>query len=281
MKVLVIGATGRLGRDVCSALGARGIEHRGIGSSQLDITNRDAVCDYLTNAYPADVVILTAALVGLEKLDADPDRAYLVNSTGPKWVAEACRQTGATLLFISTDYVFSGEAGRPYTEEDTPDAVNVYGKTKILAENYITSTLEKYFILRIAWIFSDKGNDYVGSVVNAVEKGEAFPAIMVRNANPTYTRDIADRICEFIQTDAYGLYHVVSKGDCTQESLCEEVMRLMQKKIELLPQILPPGSVDRPKDTRLSTQKMCDAGFTPMPTWQDAVKRCLTNRGII
>lgn len=281
MKVLVIGSTGRLGQDVCNVLKSRGIEHCGIGSAALDITDRDAVMDFIQNKYPCDVVVLTAALCSMEKIAADLERAYLVNSNGPKWVAQACSSIHAKMLFISTDYVFDGEAGRPYTEDDIPNAINDYGKSKILAEKYIKENLSEYFILRVAWLFSNAGGEYLEKVVKAVQKGDPFPAILERIACPTYTEDIAERICEFIMTEKYGTYHVVNEGCCTQEQFCELVQELMGKHIELLPQQLPDNAVPYPKNTCLSTEKMQKAGFTAMEPWQSAVERCLRKRGII
>ena len=281
MKILIIGATGKLGTDICHAIEQKGWEYRGVGSAQLDITNPDCVNNYFSCEYQPDIVILAAAILGLEKLENDPEKAYLVNSTAVRYVCEACKQIDASLVFISTDFVFDGEAGRPYTENDIPNATNIYGKTKILAEKFIQQILDKYFILRVAWLFSDKGNDYLDTVTIAVLNCAEFPAIMERRACPTYTKDIADRICEFIVSDKYGIYNVVNEGGCSQEELCLEVERLLNKTITLTPQVLEADSVPRPRDTRLCTKKMRSAGFTAMPSWQDAVARCLKNRGFI
>ena len=213
MKILVTGVSGQLGYDVERELDQRGIEHLGTSSRELDITDREAV-ERLMESYRPDAVIHCAAYTKVDLAEDEPERCWAVNADGTRNVAAACRRTGAKLLYISTDYVFPGTGERSYETGDPTGPVNTYGRSKLAGELAVQSLLEKYFIVRISWVFGKNGNNFVKTMLRLAETRAELSVVCDQIGSPTYTADLAPLLCGMVQTERYGVYHATNEGTC-------------------------------------------------------------------
>lgn len=214
MKGLVTGATGQLGWDVMKELKKRNIECRGTGSKDLDITNKEAVFAYI-RAYRPDVVIHCAAYTAVDKAEDEQEKCRAVNVNGTAYLAEACREIGAKMVYISTDYVFGDDGDRPHEVDDPVHPLNVYGQTKWEGEEAVRHTLQKYFIVRISWAFGKHGNNFVKTMLRLGQTYKEISVVADQFGAPTYTADLASLLCTMIQTDKYGTYHACNSGCCS------------------------------------------------------------------
>lgn len=274
MKVLVTGVTGQLGYDVCRVLEARGVEHRGIGSAQMDITKEEMVSAYLANYHP-DAVIHCAAYTAVDKAESEQERCFAVNEVGTRNIAEACRTGGAKLLYLSTDYVFPGDGERFYETNDPTEPKNVYGASKLAGENAILETLEQSFIVRISWVFGSNGKNFIKTMLRLAQTHESVSVVSNQIGSPTYTADLAPLLCDMIVTEKYGTYHATNEGLCSWAEFAQEIFRLSGRKTRVIP--IPtsayPAPAARPLNSRLSKRSLDSAGFRRLPDWRDALGR--------
>lgn len=308
MKVFVTGVAGQLGHDVMNELAARGYE--GIGTDiapqysgaddgtavtkmpyvSLDITDRDAVEKTITELKP-DVVVHCAAWTAVDLAEDDDKKAkvHAINADGTQNIADACKKIDAKMVYISTDYVFDGQGTTPW-QPDCKDyaPLNVYGQTKLDGELAVANTLEKYFIVRIAWVFGVNGKNFIKTMLNVGKTHDKLTVVSDQIGTPTYTLDLSRLLVDMIETDKYGYYHATNEGGyISWYDFTKEIFRqaAAMGHPEYLPENMTVNSVTtaeygaskaaRPFNSRLDKSKLTANGFTPLPTWQDALGRYL------
>lgn len=276
MKILVTGVSGQLGYDVERGLDQRGIEHLGTSSRELDITDREAV-ERLMESYRPDAVIHCAAYTKVDLAEDEPERCWAVNADGTRNVAAACRRTGAKLLYISTDYVFPGTGERSYETGDPTGPVNTYGRSKLAGELAVQSLLEKYFIVRISWVFGKNGNNFVKTMLRLAETRAELSVVCDQIGSPTYTADLAPLLCDMVQTERYGVYHATNEGTCAWSEFAEAIFELAGRQVAVhpIPTSAYPTKAARPLNSRMSKESLRDNGFQALPEWKDALARYL------
>lgn len=276
MKVLVTGVKGQLGYDVCRILSDRGIENIGVDIEDFDITDEKAVKSYITACKP-DAIIHCSAFTAVDKAEDVPDVCHAVNCEGPRNIARAAREIGAKMMYISTDYVFSGTGEDFYTPDDTPAPVSVYGKTKHLGECAVKEILDAYFIVRISWVFGINGGNFVKTMLRLAESKTDLNVVCDQIGSPTYTYDLAKLLCDMIVTDRYGIYHATNEGVCSWAEFATEIMAQANKStvIHPIPSSEYPTKATRPLNSRMSKDKLEQNGFTRLPDWKDALTRYL------
>ena len=303
MKILVTGVGGQLGHDVVNDAAARGYEtigsdiaetYSGIddGSAvttapyvQLDITDKDAVQKVVAELRP-DAIVHCAAWTAVDAAEDEENREKVdrINHLGTKALAEAAKAVDAKMVYISTDYVFDGKGERPWEPDDKCYApLNVYGQSKLDGELAVSETLEKYFIVRIAWVFGLNGKNFIKTMINVGKTHDTVRVVNDQIGTPTYTLDLARLLVDMIETERYGYYHATNSeseqgGYISWYDFCCE----FYKQYGLATKVIPVTTAEyglskaaRPENSRLDKKKLVEAGFEPLPTWQDAVRRYL------
>ena len=299
MKVLVTGVAGQLGHDVMNELAKRGYE--GIGSDiaesyngiqdgtpvvsmpyvQMDITDKASVEKVLTEVN-ADAVIHCAAwtAVDLAEDEDKKDKVHAVNAEGTKNIAEVCKKLDSKMVYTSTDYVFNGQGEEPW-QPDCKDyqPLNVYGQSKLDGELAVSETLDKYFIVRIAWVFGKNGNNFIKTMLKVGKNHDKLRVVNDQIGTPTYTFDLARLLVDMIETDKYGYYHATNEGGyISWYDFTREIYRQAGYTTRVLPVTTAEYGLSkaaRPFNSRLDKSKLVENGFTPLPTWQDALSRYL------
>ncbi len=308
MKVLVTGVAGQLGHDVMNELAKRG--YKGVGSDiapeyagaqdgtavttmpyvSMDITDAEAVNRILTEEKP-DVVVHCAAWTAVDLAEDEDkvDKVRAINAAGTQNIANVCKELDAKMVYISTDYVFHGQGEEPWTADCKEYApLNVYGKTKLEGELAVANTLEKYFIVRIAWVFGVNGKNFIKTMLNVGKNRDRLTVVADQIGTPTYTLDLSILLVDMIETDKYGYYHATNEGgfiswyDFTVEIFRQAVemghTEYSTDRLTVVPVTTAEYGVSkaaRPFNSRLDKSKLVEAGFTPLPTWQDALGRYL------
>ena len=273
MRILITGGRGQLGRELQEALAAQTVSATDV--PELDVTDAAAV-DGAVDAFRPDLIIHAAAYTDTRGCEADPTLAMRVNGDGARNVAQACRRTGAALLYVSTNEVFDGTKGGPYQETDEPRAVNAYGSSKLLGEQYVRSLLQKAYIVRTSWLYGG-GNDFPVKVLQA-RPGE-LPMVTDEVASPTWAHDLAQAIARLIEQDApAGIYHLINGGHCSRFEWAQEILALAdRKKVVLVPITLAayyardPKSVRKPPFSALANTKAAALGVVLRP-WPEALR---------
>ena len=286
MKVFVTGVGGQLGYDVINELKRRGYE--AIGSDitdsadiQLDITDKTAVERILTEIKP-DAVIHCAAWTAVDAAEDEEnkEKVYAVNVTGTRNIAEVCKKNNCKMVYISTDYVFNGQGKEPW-QADCKDfaPLNYYGQTKLEGELAVAELLDKFFIVRIAWVFGLNGKNFIKTMINVGKKYDIVRVVNDQIGTPTYTYDLARLLVDMVETDKYGYYHATNEGGYISwyDFCCEFYKQygLTTKVIPVTTEEYGLSKAARPFNSRLDKSKLKEMGFEPLPTWQDAVKRYL------
>lgn len=276
MNILVTGVNGQLGYDVCRILSARGINHRGVDLADFDITDRAAVEAYLADSRP-DAVIHCSAYTAVDLAEDEAARCFAVNADGTLYLARAAAALGAKFLYVSTDYVFSGEGNAFYEPADPPGPLSVYGRSKQLGEEHVQNTLNEHFIVRTSWVFGVNGKNFVKTMLRLAETKEEISVVCDQIGSPTYTYDLARLLCDMIVTDRYGTYHATNEGVCSWAEFAAEIMRQSRKEtwIRPIPTSQYPTRATRPRNSRLSKDKLTENGFSRLPDWKDALARFL------
>lgn len=274
MKVLVTGAGGQLGHDVCCELGKRGITYLGTTSLQMNITDASAV-QTVCETFCPDAIIHCAAWTAVDLAETKADDAFFVNQTGTQNLAIAAKNFGSKLIYVSTDYVFSGQEDGIYEISSQPDPINVYGKSKLAGEQVVQKILENYFIVRISWAFGINGNNFVKSMIRLSETRKELSVVSDQIGSPTYTKDLAPLLCDMIQTEAYGVYHATNEGYCSWYEFAKEIFAQVKREMVVYPISSEeyPTAAQRPKNSRLSKQSLISNGFSKLPNWKDALSR--------
>jgi len=279
-NILVTGAKGQLGLDCVGELAHRGYSNvLGVDIGELDITDEDAV-HKLINEYKPYVVIHNAAWTAVDKAEQNPELVYKVNALGTKYIAEACRDVGAAMIYVSTDYVFSGAGNKPFETNDPKDGLSSYGKSKSQGEDFVKNTLDRYFIIRISWAFGLNGNNFVKTMLRLAKSGKKeLNVVNDQIGSPTYTYDLAKLLVDMISTEKYGTYHATNQGCCSWSDFAKEIFKQAKLDVVVNPVSteayakLVPEQARRPLNSRLSKKSLMDAGFKPLPKWEDALFR--------
>lgn len=279
MKVLVTGATGQLGWDVMKELKRRGIDCRGTGSKDLDITDREAVMQYI-RTYRPDAVIHCAAYTAVDKAEDEPELCRKVNADGTTYIAEACKLVDAKMAYISTDYVFGDDGDRPHEVDDPPHPLNVYGQTKWEGEEAVRHILQKYFIVRISWVFGEHGNNFVKTMLRLGKERKEISVVADQFGAPTYTADLAPLLCDMVMTEKYGTYHACNSGCCSWAEFAREIFKTDGMDVKVIPIRMEDyqAKAKRGHNSRLSMKKLAEAGFGMMPSWRMTLQKFLKDR---
>ncbi|MBQ8326747.1 MAG: dTDP-4-dehydrorhamnose reductase [Lachnospiraceae bacterium] len=276
MKVLVTGVKGQLGFDVVRELEKRNMEAVGVDIEEMDITDAQSVDRVIREAAP-DAVIHCAAYTAVDAAEDNEELCRKVNAEGPQNIANVCKALDIKMIYISTDYVFDGQGERPWEPEDERHPLSVYGQTKYEGELAVQNTLEKYFIVRIAWVFGVNGKNFVKTMLRLAETHNKLTVVNDQYGSPTYTYDLARLLVDMVLTDKYGVYHATNEGICTWYEFACEIFRLAGIEMEVAPVSSDeyPAKAKRPENSRMSKDKLEANGFERLPAWQDALKRYL------
>lgn len=285
-KILVTGFKGQLGYDCVRELKARGYKNVwGIDLQELDITDEKAV-HRLINEYKPEVVMHNAAWTAVDKAEEMKDLVYKVNALGPKYIAEACKEVGAKMVYISTDYVFNGKGDKPFEVDSPKDGLSTYGRTKAQGEDFVINALDKYFIVRISWVYGVNGNNFVKTMLKLADAGKKeLNIVSDQIGSTTYTYDLAKLLCDMIETEKYGIYHATNEGFVSWAEFAEEIFKLAHKDVKVnyvtteQYKKLVPNQTDRPLNSRMSKVSLDKAGFSRLPDWKDALERYLKEIG--
>lgn len=276
MRVLVTGVKGQLGYEVCRELTVRGIENRGVDIDDFDLTDEKAVMEAIS-AYRPDAVVHCAAYTAVDRAEENEDVCRAVNVDGTRFVARACRAVDAEMVYFSTDYVFPG-TGEDFYEVDSPKGPqSVYGRTKLEGEEAVRETLEKYFILRISWVFGINGNNFVRTMLRLSNDHDTLRVVCDQIGSPTYAHDLAPLICDLLATEKYGTYHATNEGVCSWAEFAEAIMKAADRPTRIIPVTTEEygAKAARPLNSRMSKKSLDEAGFARLPSWQDALRRYL------
>lgn len=299
MKLFVTGVGGQLGHDIMNELNRRGYEavgsdiqpiYSGVmdGSAvtrmpyeQLDITDEKAVDEVITRVNP-DAVIHCAAWTAVDAAEDEDkiDKVRAINAGGTQNIANVCRKIDCKMTYISTDYVFDGQGNEPW-EPDCKDykPLNIYGQTKLEGELSVSSTLDKYFIVRIAWVFGLNGKNFIKTMVNLGKTHDTIRVVNDQIGTPTYTYDLARLLVDMNETEKYGYYHATNEGGyISWYDFASEIFRQAGMKVNVIPVSTEEYGLSkaaRPFNSRLDKRKLTERGFKLLPTWQDALNRYL------
>ena len=274
--VIVTGVTGQLGYDVADELDRRGEKFIATTRDELDLDDEKSIKDFITRHSPS-AVIHCAAYTAVDKAESEAELALTINGLSTRYMAEACREVGAKLLYPSTDYVFGGDGNKPYETTDEKTPCNIYGKSKLLGEDSVRAINRQHFIVRISWVFGKNGKNFVKTMLNLAEKNKKIRVVKDQIGSPTYTKDLAPLLVDMIHTEKFGTYHATNEGFCSWADFAKEIFKQAKKIVEVEGIFTAdyPTPAQRPFNSRLSKKSLDDAGFERLPTWQDAVKRYL------
>ncbi len=276
MKALVTGVKGQLGYDVVNELEKRGIEAVGVDIQEMDITDGASVSRIISQEMP-DAVIHCAAYTAVDAAEENEELCRRVNAEGTRNIAKICKELDIKMIYISTDYVFSGRGERFWEPEDEREPQSVYGQTKYEGELAVQALLERYFIVRIAWVFGVNGKNFIKTMLKLSENHDTITVVNDQFGSPTYTYDLARLLVDMVQTEKYGIYHATNEGICSWYEFACAIF-----KEAGIPMTVKPVSTaeygakaNRPANSRMSKDKLEESGFERLPTWQDALKRYL------
>ena len=307
MKVFVTGVNGQLGHDVMNELNKRGYE--GLGSDiaekysgvadgsavttmpyvSLDITDEEKVKKVIEE-YKPDAIVHCAAWTAVDMAEDDDkvEKVRAINADGTKYIAEACKEIDSKMVYISTDYVFNGQGERPWQPDDKNyEPLNVYGQTKLEGELHVSGMLDKYFIVRIAWVFGLNGKNFIKTMVNVGKSHDEVRVVNDQIGTPTYTLDLSVLLVDMIETDKYGYYHATNDDNGEYISwydFTKEIYRQAGMNTKVIPVSTEEyglSKAKRPFNSRLDKSKLIENGFKPLPSWKDALGRYLKDAELI
>ncbi len=276
MKILVTGYSGQLGYDVVKELKKRNIDCIGTTRKDFSLTDTVTMKDFILN-YQPDAVIHCAAYTAVDKAEDEEELCRSVNTDATRELAKICKQIDAKMMYISTDYVFPGDGTDFYEVNDAKQPQNVYGQTKFDGELAVQEILEKYFIVRISWVFGINGKNFIKTMLNLAKTHDKLTVVDDQIGSPTYTADLAKLLCDMVITDKYGIYHATNEGICSWYEFACEIFKQANVKLEVtpVPSTAFPTKAKRPHNSRLSKKSLDKAGFNRLSTWQDALSRYL------
>ncbi|MFD0863152.1 dTDP-4-dehydrorhamnose reductase [Sungkyunkwania multivorans] len=278
-SVLITGAKGQLGQSIKKIRSEfTDVALHFFDSNSLDITQQEDVTNIFDEIRP-DYCINCAAFTAVDLAETKKEQARAINETGVKNLAEACKDNGSTLIHISTDYVFDGSKDTPYIEEDKVSAVNFYGKTKLEGERIVKETLEKYFIIRTSWLYSEFGHNFVKTMLRLGKERESLKVVNDQHGSPTYAPDLAKAIAKMINSgsDSYGIFHFCNKGVTTWYHFAVEIFRLkkMDVKVSPISSELFPTAAKRSNYSALDSSKFESTFEFKIPKWTESLAKML------
>ena len=272
MKILITGSNGMLGHDLIEALKDN---HELVltTSRTLDITDKERVFDFISQNKP-DIVINSAAYTDVDGCEENQDLAYSINGEGVKNLAFACREADSALLHISTDYIFNGENTRPWVEDDEIGPISVYGKSKLKGEQAILEILDKFFIVRTAWLYGVNGRNFPKTMLELAENHSQITVVYDEVGTPTYTPDLAKAISQLIETEHYGIYHITNSGSCSWCEFAKYIFEVAGKDVEVIPVTAAEFArpAPRPHYSVLENRNWIEKGFEPLRSYKEAIK---------
>ncbi|MFT8342077.1 MAG: dTDP-4-dehydrorhamnose reductase [Clostridium beijerinckii] len=274
--LLVTGVNGQLGFDVIKELRKRSIECLGISRGDLDITDKNAVCEYISKLNP-ECVIHCAAYTAVDKAEDEREICYKVNVDGTENIAKACKNIDSKMIYISTDYVFNGKSDTILDVDGYKDPLSVYGKTKYQGELKVQALLSKYFIVRTSWVFGINGSNFVKTMLKLGKQKESLNVVCDQIGSPTYTVDLASLLCDMAISERYGIYHATNEGFCSWAEFATEIME--KANLDCIINPIPTSEYQskaiRPLNSKLSKKSLGKSSFSLLPKWQDALERYL------
>ncbi len=284
-RLIIIGASGQLGTDLetCFRQASSSYDVVPLTHKTIELRDHNGVHELLTDLNPG-LVLNTAAFHQVDQCETEAESAFRVNALGVRNLAEICSELGATLLHVSTDYVFGGEHDRrsAYREMDTPQPINVYGNSKLAGEYFVQSIAPKHFIVRSSGLFgiagsSGKGGNFIETMLRLASEGREIKVVNDQRLSPTFTRDLAAKIAELIQSEEYGLYHLTSTGDCTWYEFASEIFQQAHIKANLSPTTTDGfgARARRPRYSVLESERLEEIGLEPIRIWQEALREYL------
>lgn len=274
--IIVTGVKGQLGYDVVKELNRRNIPCRGIDIDDLDITDRKAVFAFMRAEKP-QAVIHCAAWTAVDKAEDEAEKCAAVNVGGTENIALACKETGAEMMYFSTDYVFPGDGSNAYEVDDKKAPQSVYGRTKLEGEYKVAENVDRHYIVRISWVFGVNGSNFIKTMLRLAENHTELNVVCDQVGSPTYTADLAPLVCDMISSGKYGVYHATNENYCSWAEFAAEIFRKSGKNVTVhpVPSSEYPAKAKRPLNSRLSKKSLDDAGFGRLPAWEDALDRYL------
>lgn len=276
MRVLVTGAKGQLGHDIVNELMRRDHEAVGVDIEEMDITDAKAVKKVIEEA-GVESVVHCAAYTAVDAAEDHEELCRRINAGGTANIARVCGELGLKMIYISTDYVFDGEGERPWEPDDERKPLNVYGKTKYEGELAVEKYVEKFYIVRIAWVFGVNGKNFVKTMLNLGRTQNQINVVNDQFGSPTYTFDLARLLVDMVETDKYGRYHATNEGICTWYEFAREIFRQADIDVTVIPVLSEqlPNKARRPHNSRMNKDKLDANDFVRLPAWQDALGRYL------
>ncbi len=271
MKVLITGAEGQLGHDLVGILKKAHEVHP--FDLDLDITDYSRFLIKMDSIKP-QLVIHSAAYTNVDGCEKEPDRAFLINALGTQNVALACQKLDAAMVYISTDFVFDGEKGEPYSEYDKTNPLSVYGKSKLDGENYVRALLTRFYIVRTSWLYGKQGHNFVKTILKLADENDELTIVDDQIGSPTYTNDLAETIARLIETEWFGIYHITNSGACSWFDFAREILEKSGRDIG---KVRPIRSKDldrpapRPAYSVLSNYMLELRGWSPLRSYQEAL----------
>jgi len=283
MRTVVIGAAGQLGSDIMRVWPAA--DTSGLAHADIEVTNREQVFEILGDLRP-ELVVNTAAFHNVDACESEPERAFQVNAVGAMHVADACRGLGAAVMFISTDYVFAGDLGRPYVEGDPPTPLSVYGISKAAGEQLVRSRLDRHYIVRTSGLYGEagsggKGGNFVQRMLELGRSGKELRVVDDQVLSPTFTADLAQKLLELAQAGRYGTYHVTNSGECSWYQFTARIFSMTGVAASLSPTTTAEfgAKARRPAYSVLCNAALNDAALAPLRNWPEALADYLHRKG--
>lgn len=269
MRILVTGVGGQLGTDVVAELKKRGHEVIGVSQEELDITEEAKVEAFVMNIRP-EAIIHCAAYTAVDAAEDNYELAYQVNCLGTRYLARACKNLNGKFIYISTDYVFSGEGDQPWKVDDVTNPQNNYGKTKLLGEEEVKKYTDQYYIVRTSWVIGAVGKNFVKTML---QLGKARGAVSVVNDQigaPTFTKNLSALLSDMVETNRYGVYHATNEGECSWYEFAVEIFRQAKLDVTVTPVNSSefPAKAVRPKNSRMNKDCLTQNGFHRLPDWK-------------
>ena len=277
MRVLITGAHGQLGSDVVREAVRRGWQAIGAGIEDFDLIDQAATWAYLDKAKP-EFIIHCAAYTAVDKAEFEPELARAVNEQGTRYIAEYCAAQGIWLLYISTDYVFDGSGTKPWEAHDMPAPMNIYGATKLAGERAVQELCKKHMIIRTSWVFGNHGANFVKTMLRLGAEREYLNIIDDQVGAPTYTQDLAKLLCDMAARPVAGIYHASNAGECSWAGFAMKIFNCagLSCRVNPIPSSEYPSAAARPKNSRLSPKALTQAGYAPLPHWENALQNMLS-----
>ena len=276
MKVLVTGVKGQLGYDVVKDLEKRGHQPIGVDRDEMDLMDNEAIRTFIMNLKP-EAIIHCAAYTAVDKAEEEVETCYQINAEAVKVISECAKELDVKLIYISTDYVFDGTKEGEYVETDLPNPINVYGASKLKGEQYVQTLLEKYYIVRISWVFGVNGNNFIKTMRRLGSERDELNIINDQVGSPTYTADLAPLLVDMMETDKYGIYHATNEETCSWYEFANEIFKQSGIEVKTNPITTDqyPTAAKRPMNSKMSKEKLKANGFNLLPNWQAALSNYL------